>query len=409
MFRRFTPTLVAAAVLAIAACGGEESSPSPTAPQPTLPTALAVSPETSRLEGVARRLARALGDPAFRARIYARLQASQFPEGKIQLQRTFAGAANRGDLRSLARLNGESETTTDSAVRNTRALEVYLPVPAHRAAWKGDSKLLVATAANDGEVPVAFDLQGGRHLLNPATPPKTPVLAVVPVETNFDLPPVRAAVSCDATPTCPGGGQSGGGSNLKTNPGLYMTKAHFNQDFEGWLKGSPEFEIHVMGQKGKTDSLIKYACAGEHQVPLYNWDGGTNWSGSVMIFDQNALNAYHSAHPGETFRIVAMEDDDTSCEMKVDSGRWATFVASIGPLYKDVTGAIDTGSVKKYVSAGKSLQKFLAALAGVIKTNDDLIGNAMEDKVVGEYHAGYNWILRADNNKTNGYINLEMR
>jgi hypothetical protein len=394
-------------MLALAACAGEESGTAPTAPGIPHP-AYSVSPETGRLEGVARRLARALGEPAFRARMYARLQASRFPEGKIHLQRSFSGAANRGELRAMARLNGENETTTDSAVRATRALEVYLPVPAHRAAWRGDANLLVATAAKDGEVPVAYDLQGGRHLLDPARPPDTPVLAVVPVETNFDRLPVSSLVSCQTTVSCPGNG-GGGGVNVTGTPGLYMTRAHFNDDFEGWLKGSPEFEIHVMGQKGTSDSLTKYACAGEHQPPLYNWDGGNTWSGSVMIFDQNAINTYHMSHPGEPFRILAMEDDDTSCEMKVDPNRWASFVGSIGPLYKDMTGAIDSGSTKKYIAAGKSLQNFLAALAGLIKTNDDLIGNAMEDKVVGEYHAGYNWILRADNNVTNGYINLEMR
>jgi hypothetical protein len=188
-----------------------------------------------------------------------------------------------------------------------------------------------------------------------------------------------------------------------------MTLAHFNGDFEGWLKGDPEFEIHVMGQKGSSDSLTKYQCAGEHQPGSYYWDGGTNWSGNVLLFSQAEINAYHTAHPGETFRLVALEDDDTSCQIKVDPSRWASFVGSIGPLYKDMTGATDSGSVKKYLAAGKSLRKFLAALANLIKTSDDLIGNAMEDKIVGEFHSGYNWILRADNNVTNGYINLQMR
>ena len=129
----------------------------------------------------------------------------------------------------------------------------------------------------------------------------------------------------------------------------------------------------------------------------------------MLLFSQTEINAYKAAHPNETFRVVAVEDDDTSCELKVDPNRWATFVGSIGPLDRDMTGAIDTGSVKKYLAAGKSLRKLLSALANLIKTNDDLIGNAMEDKIVGEFHTGYNWVLRADGNVTNGYINLQMQ
>lgn len=407
MFRKFLPWSLST-TLALGACAGEGSPPEATAPPPSPSLTLSVTPETNRLEGVARRLARALADSAFRARFHARLQASPYPEGKLHLQRTFGGA-NRGELRAMSKLNTESEAVTDSILSRAQPLEVYLPVPSHRAQWQGGTRLLVATAARDGDLPVAYDLGGNRHLLDPTRPPDTPVLAVVPVETDFDRPPAQVIAVCSPDqPDC-GAAGGGGGGNLVATPGLYMTLAHFNGDFEGWLKGSPEFEIHVMGQKGSSDSLTKYQCAGEHQSGGYYWDGGTNWSGNVLLFSQAEINAYHTAHPGETFRLVALEDDDTSCQIKVDPNRWATFVGSIGPLYKDMTGAIDSGSVKKYLAAGKSLRKFLAAIANLIKTSDDLIGNAMEDKIVGEYHPGYNWILRADDNVTNGYINLQMR
>jgi hypothetical protein len=154
---------------------------------------------------------------------------------------------------------------------------------------------------------------------------------------------------------------------------------------------------------------VKYQCSGEHQGSPYYWDGGTDWTGNVMLFSSAEIASYKSAHPGEVFRIVAMEDDDTSCEMRIDPNRWAAFVGTIGPLYHDITGAVDTGGVKRYLAAAQGLRKFLSKLASWIKSNDDLIGNAMEDKVVGEYHSGYNWILRADNNVTNGWVNLQMQ
>ena len=412
MSHRITPAALAGLLL-LAACG-ERDLAAPAPPAPGAATAaradLTVTEETRQLEGLARRLAIALGDPAFRARFRARLEASPFREGKLHLQRTLA-ADGRAELLALARLNGESESVADSVQRVTQALEVYLPVPAHRRAGRGESRLLVATAARDGDIPVAFDLQGGRHYLDPTRPPQTPVLAVVPIETDFDAPGAGGNAIC-APPECTSGGGGGGAPPPPASvvgPGLYMTKASFVQDFEGWLKGSPEFEIQILGQKGTSDSLSKYQCSGEHQPAPYRWDGGTSWTGSVLLFSQPQINAYHATHPGETFRIVAMEDDDTACEMKIDEDRWAQFVGTIGPLYQDFTGAIDSGGVKKYLAAGRSLRDFLTAVAGVIKTNDDLIGNAMEDRVVGEYHANYNWILRADDNVTNGWIKLEMK
>ncbi|HMV30688.1 MAG TPA: hypothetical protein PKA50_01100 [Gemmatimonadales bacterium] len=392
----------AAGTVLLAACTGPDPVATPEHPAARVAPGIMVSPETVQLEGLARRLAVALGDPAFRSRFRARLEASPYPEHKLHLQRTLAGEGG-AELRAVARLNGEPDRRTDSVLGAAQALEVYLPVPSHRQRWRGDAGLLGAALARDGDLPAAFDLHGGRHLLDPTRPPQTPVLAVVPVETDFDQPPpVRGDATCLPGTSC------GGGGSLVA-PGLYMTKAHFVDDFESWLKGSPELEIQVLGQLGTSDSLTKYRCSAEHQPSPYLWDGDTDWSGSVLLFSQAEMNTYHQAHPGETFRIVALEDDDTACEIRIDDNRWSSFVGTIGPLYQDVTGAIDSGGVSKFLAAGRSLRKFLSKLAAVIKTNDDLIGNAMEDKVVGEFHPGYNWILRADDNATNGWINLQMK
>ena len=407
-------TLPLAAALVLAACADNTSERSPTAPGSTIRpgAALDVSPETERLEGVTRRLALALNQPGFRQRLFARLAASPYRENKLSFRRTVE-ADWKADIIAMARAAGEPVEVTDSVVRAAPALEVYLPVPEHRAAWKGDDRLLVATAARDGEIPVAYDLSGGRHLLDPTRPPFTPVLAVVPAETDFDAPSPSFLTACLQETDCGGGG--GGGSTGSSTPpappppGLYMTSAKFNDDFEGWLKGSPEFEIHVMGQKGATDSLTKLRCAGEHQSSPYRWDGGTSWSGSVMLISQPDLDAYHAAHPDESVRIIALEDDDTACQMKVDRNLWIDLVGSIGPVYHDITGAIDSGSVSRYISAARSVRNFLAAVAGLIKTNDDLIGNAIEDDVAGQYKAGYNWVLKGKNAATNGWLKLEMK
>jgi hypothetical protein len=37
------------------------------------------------------------------------------------------------------------------------------------------------------------------------------------------------------------------------------------------------------------------------------------------------------------------------------------------------------------------------------------VGNAVQDAVAGEYKTGYNWIVKGENNVTNGALKLEMR
>ncbi|HET8624792.1 MAG TPA: hypothetical protein VFM14_14605, partial [Gemmatimonadales bacterium] len=222
--------------------------------------------DRARFERLARRMARALADPAFRARVKADLDRSPVTEHKLHFQR-FLTAGSSPALAEVARLNGESDHAVRAEVLEAAALELYLPVPEHRARWTGGANVLVATAIHDGEAPVAYDVQGRLIRLSADAPPHTPVIALVPAETNFDATsPSRVR---EGAVVCPYGGSvsaqcGGGGGGGGTSPGLWMTYSSFTQTFEGWLKGSPEFEIHILGQAGATDSLTSYQCAGEH-------------------------------------------------------------------------------------------------------------------------------------------------
>ena len=104
--------------------------------------------------------------------------------------------------------------------------------------------LLVATAIGDHDAPVAFDTRGRRVLLDPKTPPNTPVLALVPQETDFDRPPGPRGVICgiDSCPDGSGGGSGrgdgrhrwvGGPGGSPPAQSLYLTKAQFVDTFEG--------------------------------------------------------------------------------------------------------------------------------------------------------------------------------
>jgi hypothetical protein len=191
-----------------------------------------------------------------------------------------------------------------------------------------------------------------------------------------------------------------------------MTYSHFVQDFEGWLKGSPEFEFHILGQAGTSDSLRDYQCVGASAGGNYNFDqNDLNWSGSVLLFTQAQLANYKTAHPNQNFRIIALEDDDTGCIIKFDANRFKNVLTTIQTQYPNLTGTKDTATstLVKYVKRANALQKILSAVYSFITTQDDLIGNAIEDVVVGMSYPGANWIVKGQDNVTNGWIKLEMR
>jgi hypothetical protein len=399
-------------VLALAAALAACDRPAPTANEETAPLPSVVSPNARRaieraaMDRLARRLALALADPAFRASLKAQLEQSPFVEHKLQLQ-SFLRASNRRALKEVARLSGTAESTVEVDANQAIPLEIYFPVPAHRAAWTGGPELLVASAREDREAPVAYDVSGRRHDLSPDAPPSTPVLAVVPVETDFAHPNEIAPATC--TISCGGGG--GGGGAPVSPSGLYMTYAHFVQDFEGWFKGDPEFEVHILGQSGVTDSLKDYQCAGGAAGGYYHFDQNSlDWTGSALLFTQAQLNSYKTAHPSQNFRVVALEDDDTGCAIKFDSNRFKNLLVALQAAYPNLTGGKDTSSTLiKWVKRANALQKILSQAYSFITTQDDLIGNAVEDVVVGQAYPGANWIIKGENNVTNGWIKLQMR
>jgi hypothetical protein len=383
--------------------------PAPTASSEDATSPAASAPASTQsadravMDRLARRFARALADPAFRAYLKGELDQSPFVEHKLHVQGFLRGNDRKG-LKDIARLSASSDSAVEADLSEAIPLEIYFPVPAHRAEWAGGPEVLVASARDDRDAPVAYDIKGRREVLSPDAPPATPVLAVVPVETDFTH---AAEATCT---TCGGGG--GGGGTIPPPTGLFMTYAHFVQDFEGWFKGSPEFEVHILGQSGATDSLRDYQCAGQAAGGYYSFDQNSlDWRGLVLLFSQAQLNSYRTAHPNQNFRVIALEDDDTGCVIKFDSNRFSNMVATIQTQYPNLTGAKDTTSsgLVKYVKRANALQKILSAVYSFITTQDDLIGNAIEDVVVGQFFAGANWVVKGESNKTNGWLKLEMR
>jgi hypothetical protein len=432
MLARLIPS--ALFLLAVGACADHDAptaaSSAPAAAAHPAPTAAGTPSVSARadeahLEALARRTALALRDPSFRAYVKTELDRSPFPEHKIQFQRFLRADGGRA-LNALAVAAGEAADAVAAEAAAAVALEIYLPVPAHRAAWTGDAKLLVATAIEDHEAPIAFDVDGRRQLLDADHPPATPVIAVVPVETDFDHVAGPARMQCANVEDCTSGGgggtDTGSGSGTidqsvsSTAAGLYLTYAQYVQDFEGWLKGSPEFEIHIMGpaQPGDTTSLASFQCVGEHASAPYAWDmNQLTWSGSQLLFSTAQMNAFSTAYPGRAFVIFAIEDDDTACGIRTDSDRGSALIKAISDAYANYKAAKDqdiltlTG-IQKILRAAKSGSSLLSSAYSFLKSNDDIVGIAVSDSVIGRYKTQTNWTVLDKTLNTNAAFRLDI-
>lgn len=402
------PRLAATLALAVlAACSDRKT---PTEPTP-IPEGLGPAPgdargqsqTQARHERLARRVALALRDDGFRAAVLASLDGSPFREGKIHLQRylTAAGGAER---RRLARLSGEAEAAVETDLTASAPIELYLPVPEHRRAWRGGLDVLVATAEHDGDTPVAFDPWGRRRLLDPLRPPTTPVLALGRAESRLDP---FGAISCiDACED-----DTGGSGGSLTSPGLNMTYARFVETFESWMKGSPEFEVHILGREGTSNAMKSYQCAGEHAGGYYAFDQNSKeWSGNVLLFSQAQLDSYKAQYPGEGVRILVLEDDDGACQIKMDSVRATRVMTQLQTTYNAWTAGRDSVifGVKNFKRA-QTAWAFVKAVWSWITTQDDLVGFAIEDQAATYFHPSANWIVKTENNVSNGGIRLQMR
>ncbi|MDX2192554.1 MAG: hypothetical protein NW201_04305 [Gemmatimonadales bacterium] len=405
-----------ATTVACADVAAPAPSVAPTSPVAPLaaPAADAKAADAARRERLARRLALALRDPALRTRVQAALDASPFTEHKLPLA---------GHIERDVALAKALAATDDGAPPGTDAggLELYFPVAAHRAAWQGDAALLVMTAGGDDDRPVAFDLAGRRVQLDHDEPPPTPVLAVVPAETDFrTVPSPRAAASCggggwddsfqplsqpqDARTDGEVGSQCAG----EPMPGLYLTYASFRDDFEPWFKGNPEFELHFMPEIG--GALESRQCVGELAHGPYHWDQNElEWQGNVLVASAEQLRL---AGPGPRgFRIMAFEDDQHGCVLKVNRALAVAVVTTGERAYGPITGLIDSlpGDVRPYLRAAPAVANFLEALWNWFHTDDDIIGNAISRDVTGEWHPVANWVLKGEHNITNGWLRLERR
>ena len=419
MSRRIVP--LATLLMVTLACSERATPPTDPVPRPAFPNQPDSPPDTpagqAAMEALAREVALALGSPEFRARVRQQLDASPFREHKIHVRETLLGQPAALQQALGAGPVGPSSLTT--LAEEAIPAELYFPVESHRHAWAGDDQVLVATAMDDFDPPVAFDTEGRRYVLDAFTPPATPVLALVPRET----PILRRASAKCMTEECvqPSGGGGGGGGGGSGGPSLNagvltLSHAEFADDFEGWLKGKPEFEIHILGPVSQSDTttLTSYQCVGEHAPAPYTWDmNDLSWDGTAKVFTYEQMDAFESAYPDRAFVITALEDDTDACVITSDGNRFKAMLETLGSAYDQYTAAKDKkigfADADRILTAARTGADLLAAIGNFITTRDDPIGIAVADSVAGRFNPRANWVVLDDNNNVAGWLRLDMR
>lgn len=297
-------------------------------------------------EELAQILAASLRDPDVRRNVYQAIHSSQVREHKVHFN-LFLDALPFSDQDRFSNRSGVSSDSVSKLVNRAVALELYLPVPEHFERWSGDTNVLVGTALFDHELPFIVDLNGARvEVESPDQPPSLPVLAVVPLEGRWG-PQTRHQPSfaeCQPTPEddCgAGGGGGGGGGGGSPTPGVAMDFAFIDDDYEGFLMGGPEFEIHTFwtSDAANPNNVQVGQCAGaEAADPGRSGPGSVSqeyvydhqnlsWYGDVLLVSEAQLATARQV--GDRLLYLVVEDDNTPCAIRRDDYEIEDYQATI--------------------------------------------------------------------------------
>jgi hypothetical protein len=353
------------------------------------------------MRSVARALAVALSDTNIRADVHAALLRSTAREGKLHLQRFLR--ARGSDLgRAIGRKSSIGESDWTQVVLQLADLELYMPIPAQRAKWRGTSDILVAgfmetdeEIQQAGDKVTAYRTDGSSVQLSYNAEPDQPVIVIYPVESKFG----RDGESPDATASvqAPEGGDniifppgpvpvpSACASNNPNGANLYLCHTSFpdHGQYEEFLRGAPEFAMQIFsfappppGHLVDPATRRQIACINEDLTgsKFYNQDSD-NWDGKALLLSRAALQAEQNT--GRRTIMVVWEDDNGSkCDLNPEGNQ----VAPWGTLHglSTVTGLIGIGTGGLGGWALASISGVVNGLAWMFGTSgDDIVGSVV--------------------------------
>jgi len=356
------------------------------------------------LTRMTRDVAVALKEPAVRRQVYEALQRSPYAEHKLHFRRLLREPAV-DLLDRVAAAGRETAAQVLARLDSLVDLEFYMPVPEHRVAWQGGEDLIVVSSLVEYGEMVGFDLDGRPvQGLTEAAPPATPVLVLVPAETDFgpEHPVSYATCGDDCDPPCTGygcGGCSGGcppPPPPRPTPGVWMVSSYIQNLRESWARGSPEIEVFLIGRTGTSGPGASHSVGGTaHEDASWSerrfdqdghwWSAGSGSPG-VLVAPEFDIDFIKSQYPLGTpdderpFTIAVWEDDHVRGVIYDPNRTYPSAVLATTSLLPAVQLGLIGGNPNTLAGVffGAGFLVLLYDLGDLFNNPDDFIGIAVD-------------------------------
>lgn len=255
------------------------------------------------------------------------MRTSPFLEHRLELASCPKGKRGGVLLAKMAQRSDRSKNEVLALLQEPEPLrlEFSMPYDEHRATWTGGSEVLVASQFDEGEKPAAYTTDGERYDLTleelEGTPDR-PVLALVPVETDYDSPLPAEAVE-----------------NSRDRNGEAIG---FNQD-------------------------------------------GHTFDGPVRVATGEQFDAFEATFGTDKgMNVSFVEDDDTTCAIKMGGDRFEEFVEATAEAvgFSEAIGRDDVDGEQVAREAPAVVRNFVTAAVNLIETADDEVGMIVEGQNV---------------------------
>lgn len=365
--RAASRTVLAATIVALAACSDTQETPFSVTDDATSSTVQSGTvPANHQL---ARLVSVALRDAAVRSQLRQDMAASPVKEGKLYF-RSYLKGNGKGLLTAMSRAAGTTEQEVLNLVYQVEPLEIYLPSEEYRTGWKGDGDLIVGTLLNDEEAPFAIHTNGQVLKIAPRTLPTTTAISLVRAESfdemgqplDRDLAGGRSDRIAVRTSTSTSGWY-----------GLWVTEVHIADkcNYECGFAGNPEFEMWLE----KASDRAKIACQDEdYSISPFRWNMDDNDYYSDFLLQEDVKI------PSGTKMVVAMwEDDKTRCEALPAGAK--DYVKLAVDVITNAAGAYKAFKEKGLLDGQTvvALSHAVIALKAMTDNGDDFVGVSSGD------------------------------
>jgi hypothetical protein len=378
--------VLAVALLVAAACADDPTTP-PRAPAPATSAVradAAAEAQLPALRELAQLVALGMREPTARAAFRHASAGSPVKEGKLHLATFLRSPHGKPLLIALSRAAGErpgggpkSESQVLALLDALPALELYLPVDAHRDRWQGESDVLVAAQLGESGEVIGFDVTGSPVAIDERVAPTTPTVAIVPAESFEPSGQPRRRDVVRGTDAGGGAGPAVRSADATTAPsavaaaqvyeGIWITEIHIPNEsrYEPWYRGDPEYEMRI--ERSNTTPRAAMVCTGAQSIEPYAW----NMDGTDYYSDWLQAQSYELG-TNVPFVLSVWEDDDTPCKVVQDKD----YVKLAADAIKNALGVYKAIKTKQFQNGEwvVNLLRAGASTLAILRSEDDFVG-----------------------------------